>query len=130
VLDAAPTDVPERYQDPERARRLVSILADAVRRDGFLLCPEKEWEVQDYAREQDCRVGIFATDDDITWRDQRVAAAVARVHEGHIWLERCGDPQDAGPLRADVPAAAQVAAALAQYVLRGACEVDGGLAEA
>src|SRR4051812_451645 len=28
VLDASPSDIPERYQDPERARRLVSILAD------------------------------------------------------------------------------------------------------
>ena len=124
VLDAAPTDVPERYQDPERARRLVSILADAVRRDGFVICPAKEWEVQDYAREQDCRVAIFATNDDITWRDQRVAAAIARVRDGRIWLERCGDPQDAGPLRGDVPPAPQVAAALAEYVIRGACDLQ------
>jgi len=131
VLDAAPNDVPERYQDPERAQRLVSILADAVRRDGFVICPAKEWEVQDYAREQDCRVGIFATDDDITWRDQRVAAALARVRDGRIWLERCGDPRDAGPLRAGSHAAAQVAAALAQYVLGGACERDdNGVARA
>src|SRR3712207_1569625 len=112
VLDADPTDIPPRYQDPERARRLVSIVADAVRRDGFVICPAKEWEVQDYAREQDCRVAIFATDDDITSRDQRVADALARVRDGRIWLERCGDPQDAGPVRENSPAAAQVAAAL------------------
>ena len=34
ILDAELADVPERYRDPERARRLVSILADAVPRDG------------------------------------------------------------------------------------------------
>ena len=118
VLDALPTDVPERYQDPERAHRLVSILADAVQRDGFVICPAKEWEVQDYAREQDCRVGVFATDDNITFRDQRVAAVSARVRDGHIVLEQCGDPWDAGPVQLDRPAAPQVTAALAGYVLR------------
>ena len=121
VLDASPTDIPERYQDPERARRLVSILADAVRRDGFVICPAKEWEVQDYAREQDCSVAVFATDDDITPRDQRVAAALGRVIDGHIVLEQCGDPWDAGTLQTDKPAAPQVASALAEYVLRGSC---------
>ena len=124
VLDAEPRDVPERYQDPERAERLVSIVADAVRRDGFLICPAKAWEVQDYAREQDCRVAIFATDDDVTRRDQRVAAAVGLVRDGRIILEHCGDPWDAGSLDPEVPAAAQVAAALAEYVLRPAC-ADG-----
>jgi hypothetical protein len=122
VLDASPADVPTRYQEPERARRLVSILADAVRRDGFLICPAKEWEVQDYAREQDCRVAIFATDDDITRRDQRVAAAVASVRDGRIWLDHCGDPRDGGAVRTDLPAAPQVAAALAEYVLSSTCD--------
>jgi hypothetical protein len=122
VLDAKPTDVPERYQDPERARRLVSILADAVRRDGFLICPAKEWEVQDYGREQDCRVAIFAEDDDITRRDQRVAAAIGRVVDGHIVLEHSSDPWDAGEIEANKPIAPQVAAALAAYVVRG--EID------
>ena len=126
VLDTEPIDIPERYQDPERAQRLVSILADAVRRDGFLICPAKAWEVQDYAREQDCRVGIFATDDDVTWRDQRVAAAVALVRDGRIILEHCGDPWDAGPLDPAVPAAAQVTAALAEYVLRPDCAHGSG----
>lgn len=121
VLDADPVDVPDRYREPERAQRLVSILADAVKRDGFLICPAKAWEVQDYARGEDCRVAIFAIDDDITWKDQRVAAAVARVRDGHILLEQYGDLSDAGPLREPVPPAAQVVAALAEYVLRAPC---------
>jgi cyanophycin synthetase len=121
VLDTEPEDVPERYRDPERSQRLVSILADAVRRDGFLVCPAKAWEVQDYAREQDCRVAIFATDDNVTWRDQRVAAAVGLVREGRIFLEHCGEPWDAGPVDANAPAAPQVAAALVEYVIRGSC---------
>ena len=118
VLDADPVDVPERYRDPERATRLVSVVADAVRRDGFVICPAKAWEVQDYARAEECRVAIFATDDDITWKDQRVAAAIGRVRDGQIVLEHAGDPWIAGPLRPELPAASQVAAALAEYVIR------------
>lgn len=121
ILDAYPTDVPKRYQDREHARRLVGIVADAVRRDGTVICPAKEWEIQDYAREQDLRVAIFATDDDVTRRDQRVASAVGLVRRGEIWVERCGDPVSAGRLREDIPAEAQVAAAVAEFVSRVDC---------
>ena len=121
ILDARPTDVPDRYQERDRARRLLGILADCVWRDGVVICPAKEWEIQEYARDLDCRVAIFSTEDDITHRDQRVAMAVARVRDGDILLERCGDPESAGPLREGVPVASQVAAALADYVLRNDC---------
>jgi hypothetical protein len=122
VLDTEPGDaVPERYQEAENARRLVGIVADAVRRDGTVICPAKAWEVQDYARDLDCRVAIFATDDDVTWRDQRVASAVGLVRDGEIWVERCGDPVSAGKLRDDIPANAQVAAVLAEFVTRVDC---------
>lgn len=121
ILDAYPLDVPERYQEREAARRLVGIPSDAVRRGGTVICPAKEWELQDYAREQDCRVAIFATDDDVTKRDQRVASAVGLVRDREIWVERCGDPVSAGMLRDDIPAEAQVAAALAEFVSRVDC---------
>ena len=121
ILDENPSDVPERYREIDHARKLLSIVADAVRTDGIVICPAKAWELQDYAREEDLRVAIFRTDDDVTRRDQRVAMAVARVRDGEIWLERCGDPRSAGSLRDDVPVEAQVAAALAEYVLTNAC---------
>ncbi|HXT17291.1 MAG TPA: hypothetical protein VN706_16755 [Gemmatimonadaceae bacterium] len=122
ILDARPGNaVPERYQEPENARRLVGIVADAVPRNGTVICPAKEWELQDYARDLDCRVAIFAVDDDVTWRDQRVASAVGLVRNGEIWVERCGDPVSAGMLRDDVSAEAQVAAALGEYVTRVDC---------
>src|SRR4051812_43385798 len=117
ILDCAPSDVPPRYQEPEHARRLVGIVADAVRRDGVVICPAKEWQLQDYARDLDCQVAIFATDDDVTRRDQRSATAVGRVRDGEIMVDRCGDPISAGKLRDDQPAGSQVAAALADYVL-------------
>jgi cyanophycin synthetase len=113
VLDAELADVPPRYREPELARRLVSIPADAVARDGIVVCPAAEWEVQDAARDVGCRVAVFATDDRLTERDTRVAHAVAFVREGRIVIECCGEVDDAGPLEGDSPPAAQVAAALA-----------------
>ena len=120
VLDTNPTDVPERYQDPERASRLVSVVADEVRRDGFVVCPAKAWEVQDRVRDAECRVAIFATDDDVTRRDQKLARAVALVAGGRILIDTDCERRDAGPLRDDTPAPAQVAAALAAQLWREA----------
>jgi hypothetical protein len=96
----------------------VSILADAVWRGGTLICPSREWEVQDYARDQDCRVAIFSTADDISRRDQRVASAVALVRDERILIEEFGETHDAGTLQADIPATAQVVAALAEHLVR------------
>ena len=113
VLDTRITDVPERYRDPERAERLVSVVADGVRRRGMLVAPAKAWAVQDRARDEGCRVAIFATDADVTRRDQKVAVAVAFVEGGRIMLDRGERAEEVGRLRDEVPAAAQVAAALA-----------------
>src|SRR5918911_4149087 len=117
ILDAEPTDVPPRYREPERARRLVTVVCDAVRRNGVVLCPAKEWEVQDYARDERCRVAIFASDDDVTARDKKVAHSAAWVEDGRIMLECCGQTTDGGALRPRVPVAAQVAGALAVFTL-------------
>jgi cyanophycin synthetase len=117
ILDADLTDVPERYRDPERAQRLVSVLADCVRRDGIVVAPAKEWEIQDYAREQSCRVAIFATNDDVTLRDQRVACAIALVRDGRIVLQAYERTVDGGAIREGVPVAAQVAAGLAMFAI-------------
>jgi cyanophycin synthetase len=117
ILDTDLTDVPERYRDAERARQLVGVVADVVRRNGIVVLPAKEWELQDYARERECRVVIFASDDDVTRRDQRVARAVARVRDDRIVLDSFDRTGDGGPLRDDVPVAAQVAAALAMFTI-------------
>jgi hypothetical protein len=118
VTDAAPLDVPERYRDPERAQRLVAVVADAVRRNGIVVVPAKEWEVQEMARDAGCRVAIFSTRDDITRRDLKVACASAWVDEqGRIRIEHRDDRVDAGALDPAQPATAQVAAALAIHSL-------------
>jgi hypothetical protein len=120
ILDATLSDVPARYQTEERATQLVNVLCDAVVRDGMVVCPAKAWEIQDYARDSGCRIAVFATDDDVTSRDSRRARAVARVVDGRIVIEGCGDAQDAGPLDATLPATSQVAVALAHATLRAA----------
>jgi hypothetical protein len=118
ILDAKLSDVPARYQEEERATQLVNVLCDAVVRDGMVVCPAKAWEIQDYARDSGCRIAVFATDDDVTSRDSRRARAVARVVDGRIVIEGCGDDQDAGALDAALPATSQVAVALLHATMR------------
>lgn len=117
VLDEAPRDVPERYQEEEHARRLLGTVADAVPRNGIVICPAKAWELQDYIRDQRRRVAIFAPDDNITRRDEKVATATGRVVDGMILVARCDEPVPAGPVDPALPAGPQVAAALADYLL-------------
>ena len=117
VLDDAPTDVPERYRDPERAARLVSVVADAVTEGGVVIAPAAAWDVQDNARDAGCRVAVFAPDASITPRDKKVARAAAWVDDGHIVIEHGDDVADGGRIRDDSPVAAQVAAALCLFTL-------------
>jgi cyanophycin synthetase len=117
LLDAELTDVPDRYRDPEMARRLVAVLADAVPEGAIVVCPAKEWDVQDMARDAGCRVAVYSTEDDVTDRDARVAHAVAQVRSGRIVIELEGVAHDRGELEGDAKPAAQVAAALAVHSL-------------
>jgi Cyanophycin synthase-like N-terminal domain len=117
VLDDQPTDVPERYRDPERASRLVAVVADAVVDDGVVVTPAKAWDVQDRARDAGCRVAVFATDADVTSRDKKVAGIAAWVADGRIVVEHADALIDRGALADDTPAAAQVAAALCAFAL-------------
>jgi cyanophycin synthetase len=121
ILDAALTDVPARYQEEERAIRLVNVLADAVERNGIVICPANAWEIQDYARDAKCRIAVFATDEPVTRRDAKLARAIGSVRDGRIRVEGCGDDEDAGPLDPALPASSQVAAALAAAVSRNEC---------
>jgi hypothetical protein len=120
ILDTAVTDVPPRYREPDHARRLLATLIDGVRRHGFIVCPADELELQEEAREAGCRVAIFATDDAIGADALEIATAFGRVRDGSIWVEHCGDAECVRPLDPGQPAPAQVAAALAAFVLRDA----------
>ncbi len=118
ILDAEPTDVPERFREPERAQQLVSVLADAVPRDGIVIVPAKEWELQGRVRDCGCRVAIFSPDERVSREDARVAHAVATVRDGRILLESGGETHDLEALRPGAAASAQVVAALALFCLR------------
>ncbi len=117
VMDTHLTDVPERYREEERAQRLMATVADAVARNGIVIVPAKEWEVQDKVREAGCRVAIFATDSSVTRRDRKVARAVAMVVDDRIVVHTRGERTDLGEVRDDAPVAAQVAGALAAFTL-------------
>ena len=117
ILDTELTDVPDRYRDPERAQRLVAVLADAVDDGGIVIVPGKEWEVQDLARDAGCRVAVFSTADDLTAKDRKVARAAAWVADGCIHVECADRVAELGALHDAAPAKAQVAAALAAFTL-------------
>jgi cyanophycin synthetase len=117
ILDSNLTDVPERYRVARRADRLVAVLADAVPEDGVVIVPAKNWEVQDLVRDAGCRVAIFATDDDVTARDKKVARTCATVEGRRIMIEQFDSVVEGGWLHDQTPVAAQVAAALAAFTL-------------
>jgi cyanophycin synthetase len=117
ILDSDLSDVPDRYQERERARRLVSIVADAVPDGGIVIVPAKEWDIQDRVRDAGCRVAIFATDDDVTRKDKKVARASATVEGRRIVIEQFDSCVEAGWLHDKAPVEAQVAATLAAFTL-------------
>jgi hypothetical protein len=117
ILDSDLTDVPERYRLRRRADRLVSVVADAVPVGGIVICPAKNWEIQDLVRDAGCRVAIFATDSDVTAKDKKVARATAMVDGRRIVIEELDKSIDAGWLHDKAPLDAQVAAALAAFSL-------------
>jgi cyanophycin synthetase len=118
VLDDDITDVPERYRERSRARRLVSVVADAVPEEGIVVVPAKEWEIQDMVRDAGCRVAIFATDTDVTRKDKKVARSCATVEGRRIIIEQFDTSFEAGWLHDQAPVDAQVAATLAAFSLR------------
>lgn len=120
ILDANITDVPERYREQERAERLVEVVADAVADGGIVIVPAKAWEIQDHVRDAGRRVAIFATDDDVTRKDKKVARAAATVKDRRIVIEQLDTSIEAGWLHDKAPVASQVAAALAAFTLNGA----------
>ncbi|MFL5501648.1 MAG: cyanophycin synthetase family protein [Gemmatimonadaceae bacterium] len=131
ILDSELTDVPERFRERRRADRLVSVLADAVPEGGIVIVPAKAWEIQDLVRDAGCRVAIFATDNDVTSKDKKVARATAMVDGRRIVLEELDRSFEIGWIHDRSPVAAQVAAALATFTLNELqpAEVSGSARE-
>jgi len=135
ILDTELTDVPERFQLARRARRLLSVVADAVPEKGVVIVPAKEWELQDLVRDAGCRVSIFATDDNVTMKDKKVSRACATVDGRRIMIEQLDTVVEGGWLHDKAPVEAQVVATLAAFTLseignaaRANDELDGVVA--
>jgi hypothetical protein len=116
ILDAQLSDVPERYREPDRARRLVSVLVDAVPPQGIVLVPADDGELQELVRDTGRRTATFAVDERSASDSAGVADTAAYVQEGRIVAQCRGRRSDLGPVRADVPVKSQAAAALLLFL--------------
>jgi hypothetical protein len=119
------TDVPQRYTEEKRAERLAGVVIDALPRRGVLVAPAKAWDLQDRARDEGCRVAVFAAGDNLTRKDKKVARTSAYVRDRHIMIEHLDAHADGGWLHENSPPEAQVAAALAAFTLNEMRAVAG-----
>lgn len=118
VSDIDLSDVPERYRDPERAVRLVTVIVDGLRRGGVLVAPAKAWALQDAARDAGAGVSVFSGANDITRRDRKVARSSAWVDGESIIVEHRGRLAASTPRDEALAPAVQAAAVLVDFVLR------------
>ncbi len=75
ILDAVPTDVPERYRDPERGARLVTVVADVVPHGGWVVCPADAHAVHERVRDGGRQIAQFAPSNDPAEHVRRAVAA-------------------------------------------------------
>jgi hypothetical protein len=122
IMGAELYDVPERYREPDRARRLVTTLMDALPRGGMVIVPAGARELQDEAKEADCRVAVFTTQPDPSERECRFARLVARLEGERVAIDSVDGTVDGGTVDMKAALAPQVAAALAAFCLKAASE--------
>ncbi|MBA2686929.1 MAG: hypothetical protein H0U64_02400 [Gemmatimonadaceae bacterium] len=118
IVDANIVDVPSRYAERDRAAQLLSVVADGVQRNGVVVVPAKEWEIQEMVRDADCRLAIFSTRNNITRRDKKLARTSVWVDGRRIVIEHLGDRIEGGWLQDDINETAQIAAATAVFSLK------------
>ncbi len=61
ILDAIPNDVPARFQDPERAARLLTVVVDALPQSGAVVCPADAHYIHDIVHESGRTLLKFST---------------------------------------------------------------------
>lgn len=118
VVDANLIDVPPRYTERDRAAKLMAVVADGVIRNGIVVVPAKEWELQEMVRDADCRVAIFSTHGNITRRDKKLARTSVWVEDRRIVIEHLGERVDGGWIHDDTNLSAKIAAATAVFSLK------------
>jgi cyanophycin synthetase len=117
VMNAELSDVPERYRERDMANRLVSVVADAVPRDGVVVVPAGDRDLHDEVEDAGCGVAIFTAGDHLAGRETRIARAIAMVRGDRLVVDDGSAASTERPLSRDTPPAAQAAAALAQLIL-------------
>lgn len=117
ILDAEPGDVPERYREADRARQLMSVVADAVPRGGIVVAPAGDAALHERVLDAGRRLALFAADGRLGAHDLRVAWAAAVPVAGRIETECCGERLDLGALEPGAPLEPQLAAALTVHAL-------------
>lgn len=118
VVDADLVDVPPRYAERDRAAKLLSVVADGVKRNGIVVVPAKEWEIQEMVRDAECRVAIFSTRNNITRKDKKLARTSVWLDDRRIVIEHLGDRIEGGWLHDEANITAQIAAATAVFSLK------------
>lgn len=118
VVDASLIDVPPRYAERDRAAKLLSVVADGVKRNGIVVVPAKEWEIQEMVRDANCRVAIFSTRNNITRKDKKLARTSVWVDDRRIVIEHLGERIEGGWLQDGYDITAQIAAATAVFSLK------------
>lgn len=81
ILDAGVGDVPQRYREPELARRLVSVLAEAVPPGGAVVVPRDELELHALIESAGRRVAAFEPGD---YEARRAGALAAELLSSNI----------------------------------------------
>ncbi|CAN5719653.1 hypothetical protein BH23GEM3_BH23GEM3_08270 [soil metagenome] len=120
VLDADPLDVPPRYREPDRARQLASVVADAVPPHGSVVVPAHEREVQERIRKTGRRVAVFSPESKVPEDVARHADVVAHISHGRILIEGNDLRHDLGAPDSARPLNVQIATALALFLLEEA----------
>jgi hypothetical protein len=109
ILDAQPVDVPERYRDPARARRLHGVLADGVPEGGYVVVPAGDPELIRVVEDAGRMAAVFGAE-----ISRREAAALAATEErGRIVILERGRTVATERTQGHLPIDSQLAAALA-----------------
>jgi hypothetical protein len=114
IIDTDVRDAPERYHEEEFARRLLTVVADAVPPDGWVIAPAGDEALHRMVLDAGCRLAVFGSGP----KGKRgavgahLAEASATVDGEEIEIEHAGRRWNAGRMHEDSPVAVQLAAAL------------------
>ncbi|MEX2571148.1 MAG: hypothetical protein WD737_07560 [Gemmatimonadota bacterium] len=112
VLDACPVDVPERYRDPALARRLHSVVAEAVTAGGFVVAPAMDSELHRMIAGTGAGLATFSVNG-----GEAAAPVHAEVRGRQIIVMEARRVVSREPLDLQQPREAQLIAALAEYLI-------------